>query len=139
LVLRNRTLVQPADIALALACGAAGVLAFSRGASLSLVGVMVAVALVPPLTAAGIYTGAGLFAAGANAMFLFTVNLVCVNVAGIATFLFQGLPPKSWRMTTGIMLGWVLLLGLLIAMMAGRVLLGFGAWEGVFGYFGGSR
>jgi uncharacterized hydrophobic protein (TIGR00271 family) len=33
--LRNRTLVQPADIALALACGAAGVLAFSRGASLS--------------------------------------------------------------------------------------------------------
>ncbi|WP_086608264.1 TIGR00341 family protein [Erythrobacter donghaensis] len=134
--LRNRTLVQPADIALALACGAAGVLAFSRGASLALVGVMVAVALVPPLTAAGIYTGAGLPAAGANAMFLFTVNLVCVNVAGIATFLFQGLPPKNWRMTTGIMLGWVLLLGLLIAMMAGRILLGFGAWEGVFGYLG---
>lgn len=137
--LRNRTLVQPADIALALACGAAGVLAFSRAASLALVGVMVAVALVPPLTAAGIYTGAGLPAAGANAMFLFTVNLVCVNVAGIATFLFQGLPPKSWRMTTGIMLGWVLLLGLLIAMMAGRILLGFGAWEGVFGYLGASR
>lgn len=29
--LRNRTIIQPADIALALACGAAGVLAFSRG------------------------------------------------------------------------------------------------------------
>ena len=57
--LRNRTLVQPADVTLALACGAAGVLAFSRGASLALVGVMVAVALVPPLAAAGIYTGAG--------------------------------------------------------------------------------
>lgn len=136
--LRNRTLVQPADIALALACGAAGVLAFSRGASLALVGVMVAVALVPPLTAAGIYTGAGYPSAGANAMFLFTVNLVCVNVAGIATFLFQGLPPKSWRMTTGIMAVWVLLLGLLTAMMAGRILLGFGAWEGVFAYLGAS-
>ncbi len=72
-------------------------------------------------------------------MFLFTVNLVCVNVAGIATFLFQGLPPKSWRMTTGIMLVWVFLLGLLIAMMAGRILLGFGAWEGVFGFLGASR
>lgn len=30
--LKNRTTVQPADIALALACGAAGVLSFSRGA-----------------------------------------------------------------------------------------------------------
>ena len=125
--LRSRTLVQPADVALALACGTAGVLAFSRGTSLSLVGVMIAVALVPPLTAAGIYTGAGIPAAGADAMFLFTVNLVCVNVAGIATFLIQGLPPKSWRMTSGIMLVWVALLGLLIAMMAGRILLGFGA------------
>lgn len=132
--LRNRTIVQPADIALALACGAAGVLAFSRGASLALVGVMVAVALVPPLTAAGIYTGAGLPEAGASAMFLFTVNLVCVNVAGIATFLFQGLPPKSWRITTGIILVWIGILGLLAAMMAGRILLGFGAWESVFGF-----
>lgn len=136
--LLNRTLVQPADIALALACGAAGVLAFSRGASLALEGVMVAVALVPPLTAAGIYTGAGYLAAGSSAMFLFTINLVCVNVAGIATFLLRGLPPKNWRMTTGIMLLWVSLLGLLVAMMAGRILLGFGAWEGIFGYLGNS-
>jgi uncharacterized hydrophobic protein (TIGR00271 family) len=44
----SRTTVNPADIALALASGAAGVLAFSRGTSLSLVGVMIAVALVPP-------------------------------------------------------------------------------------------
>jgi uncharacterized hydrophobic protein (TIGR00341 family) len=123
--LLNRTLVQPADIALALACGAAGVLAFSRGASLALVGVMVAVALVPPLTAAGIYTGAGYLAEGAGAMFLFTVNLVCVNVAGIVMFLFQGLPPKSWRMTAGIMIVWLVLLVLLMSMMAGRILLDF--------------
>jgi len=137
--LRSRTLVQPADVALALASGAAGVLAFSRGSSLALVGVMIAVALVPPLTAAGIYTGAGLPTAGASAMFLFTVNLVCINVAGIATFLIQGLPPKDWRMTGGIILVWVFLLGLLLAMMAGRILLGFGAWESVFVYFANSK
>ncbi|PXW77513.1 putative hydrophobic protein (TIGR00341 family) [Blastomonas natatoria] len=131
--LRNRTLVQPSDIALALACGAAGVLAFSRGASLSLVGVMVAVALVPPLTAAGMYTGAGLPHAGASAMFLFTVNLVCVNVAGILTFLFQGLPPKSWRMTMGIMLVWLLILTLLMSMMAGTIFLGIGSWGSPIG------
>lgn len=126
--LRNRTLVQPADIALALACGAAGVLAFSRGSSLSLVGVMVAVALVPPLAAAGMYWGAGFPVAGANALFLFAVNLVCVNVAGLVMFLVQGLPPKSWRMTSGVLAVWVILLVVLMSMMAGRIFLGFGSW-----------
>ncbi|TIX49760.1 TIGR00341 family protein [Alteraurantiacibacter aquimixticola] len=127
--LRNRTLVQPADIALALACGAAGVLAFSRAASLTLVGVMIAVALVPPLAACGIYFGAGFPVASGNALFLFAINLVCVNVAGIAMFLFQGLPPKSWRMTGGILALWVFVLLLLASMMAGRLVLGLGTVE----------
>ncbi|MFL0357219.1 TIGR00341 family protein [Erythrobacter sp. GH1-10] len=125
--LRNRTLVQPADIALALACGAAGVLAFSRGASLSLVGVMIAVALVPPLAAAGMYFGAGYPQSGGAALFLFAINLVCVNVAGIAMFLFQGLPPKSWRMTGGILALWTGILVVLALMVAGRIALGVGA------------
>ena len=127
--LRNRTFVQPADIMLALACGAAGVLAFSRGASLSLVGVMIAVALVPPLAAAGIYMGAGYPVAGANALFLFLVNLVCVNVAGIVTFLVQGLPPRSWRLTGSILMLWALILFLLASMAAGRLLFGLGSLD----------
>lgn len=135
--LRNRTVVQPADVALALACGAAGVLAFSRGASLALVGVMIAVALVPPLAAAGVYTGAGYYQAGASAMFLFAVNLVCVNVAGISLFLVQGLPPKNWRLTGGILAIWALLLILLTSMMAGRVFFGFGSWDTVLSYLEG--
>lgn len=136
--LRNRTIVQPADVALALACGAAGVLSFSRGASLALVGVMIAVALVPPLAAAGVYTGAGYPVAGANAMFLFAVNLVCVNVAGIAMFLIQGLPPKNWRLTGGILAVWAIALILLTSMMAGRIFLGFGSWDTVISYLNGS-
>ncbi|WP_394730144.1 TIGR00341 family protein [Altererythrobacter sp. GH1-8] len=134
--LRNRTAVQLSDVALALACGAAGVLAFSRGASLALVGVMIAVALVPPLAAAGIYTGAGYLVAGANAMFLFVVNLVCVNVAGIAMFLIQGLPPKSWRLTGGILAIWAFVLIALTSMMAGRIFLGWGSWDALLSYFG---
>lgn len=122
--LRNRTIVQPADIALALACGAAGVLAFSRGASLALVGVMIAVALVPPLSAAGIYVGAGYPEAGANAMFLFAINFVCINVAGILMFLLQGLPPKGWRFTGGIFAVWVFILLLLASMITGRFVFG---------------
>jgi uncharacterized hydrophobic protein (TIGR00341 family) len=135
--LRNRTLVQPADIALALACGAAGVLAFSRGASLALVGVMIAVALVPPLAATDIYLGAGYPLAGVNALYLFGINLVCVNVAGIVMFLVQGLPPKSWRMTGGILALWALLLVVLASMMAGRIVLGFGSLDLISGSFTG--
>lgn len=135
--LRSRTIVQPADIALALACGGAGVLAFSRAASLTLVGVMIAVALVPPLAATGIYLGAGYLVAGGNAFFLFAVNLVCLNVAGIATFLVQGLPPKSWRITGGIFALWVMLLLLLASMMAGRFAFGLGSMEMIGRYIMG--
>lgn len=124
--LNNRTIVQLADIALALACGAAGVLAFTRGASLTLVGVMIAVALVPPLAAAGMYSGAGHLEQGADAFFLFSINLVCVNVAGIAMLLIQGLPPKSWRLTGGILALWLGILAILAAMAAGRLVLGLG-------------
>ena len=129
--LRNRTIVQPADVALALASGAAGVLAFSRGSSLTLVGVMIAVALVPPLSAAGIYIGAGYSVAGGNALYLFATNLICLNVAGIAMFLIQGLPPKSWRMTGGIVLIWGFLMFLLASLMAGRIIFGIGSMEAV--------
>lgn len=116
--LAARTAVGKADIGLALASGVAGVIAFCSGLSASLVGVMIAVALVPPLAAAGLLIGAGEGELALGALLLFVTNLVCINVAGIATFLFQGLPPKSWRMTTGILMIWVTLLaalGLLIS------------------------
>ncbi len=132
--LRNRTIVQPADIVLALACGAAGVLAFSRGASLTLVGVMIAVALVPPLAATGIFLGIGEPVVAGNALFLFAVNLVCVNVAGIVMFLVQGLPPKSWRMTGGVLGLWGLVLFALASFAAGRLIFGLGSIEMVGRY-----
>lgn len=135
--LKNRTIVQPADIALALACGAAGVLSFSRGASLTLVGVMIAVALVPPLAATGIFLGIGEPIVAGNALFLFAVNLVCVNVAGIVMFLIQGLPPKNWRMTSGILGLWVFILLVLASMTAGRLVLGLGTLHAVGRYLTG--
>tara|TARA_R110000850_G_scaffold206124_1_gene332233 strand:- start:98 stop:1171 length:1074 start_codon:yes stop_codon:yes gene_type:complete len=122
--LRNRSIVHPADIALALACGAAGVLAFSQGASLSLVGVMIAVALVPPIAAAGLFLGSGEEILGFKALFLLATNLVCINVAGIVTFLVQGLPPRNWRITSGIFLIWLAILLLFVGLVGGRIALG---------------
>lgn len=132
--LHARTIVQPADIILALACGAAGVLAFSQGASLSLVGVMIAVALVPPLSAAGVLAGSGHAMLATNALFLFAVNLTCVNLAGIVMFLVQGLPPKTWRLTAGVTLIWAGILLLLFALMIGRIGFGIAAMEGLRGF-----
>jgi uncharacterized hydrophobic protein (TIGR00341 family) len=122
--LRNRTIVHSADIALALACGAAGVLAFSQGASLSLVGVMIAVALVPPIAAAGLFFGSGEEMLGLRALFLLATNLVCINVAGIVTFLVQGLPPRNWRITSGIFLIWLAILALFVGLVGGRIAIG---------------
>jgi uncharacterized hydrophobic protein (TIGR00341 family) len=127
--LYNRSIVHLGDIALALASGAAGVLAFSQGASAALVGVMIAVALVPPLSAAGLYLGNGDVELSLRALFLFSTNLVCINIAGILTFLMQGLPPKRWRITAGILLAWLTILALFAAMIVGRIALGI-SWSG---------
>lgn len=127
--LLNRSIVQPADVALALASGAVGVLVFSQGSSLALIGVMIAVSLVPPLAAAGMFFGHGYDALGFNALFVFATNLVCINVAGIAMFLIQGLPPKSWRVTGGVLTVWSAILMILAGLIVGRAALGVASHE----------
>ncbi|MFA7262148.1 MAG: TIGR00341 family protein [Caulobacter sp.] len=124
--LLSRSEVSLADIVLALTSGAAGVLAFSRGASMSLIGVMIAVALVPPLSAAGLFFGSGHRDLALGALFLFATNLVCINVAGIVTFLFQGLQPRNWRITAGLLVVWCLILALMTGLLAARVGFGLG-------------
>jgi uncharacterized hydrophobic protein (TIGR00341 family) len=92
----TRTSVGFADVILALASGAAGVLAFTTGASAAVIGVMVAVALLPPLTVFGLLLGAGEIKLATGAFLLFITNIICVNLAGIGTFLFQGVSPRTW-------------------------------------------
>jgi uncharacterized hydrophobic protein (TIGR00341 family) len=55
----SRTGVGLGDIAVALASGSAGALAFTRGVSATLIGVTVAVALLPPLVTLGLLLGGG--------------------------------------------------------------------------------
>ena len=91
-----RTQVGLADIALALSAGVAGALAFTTGVSEVVVGVMVAVALLPPLVAAGLAAGGGYLSAAVGAFTLVLVNVTCVNLAGVATFLVQRVGPRTW-------------------------------------------
>jgi uncharacterized hydrophobic protein (TIGR00341 family) len=92
----SRLQVSYADFVLALASGAAGALSFTSGVSGSLIGVMVAVALLPPLMVFGLLVGDGQFQTSLNALLLLMTNVVCVNIAGVAMFLYQGVRPHSW-------------------------------------------
>ncbi|MGB0084645.1 MAG: TIGR00341 family protein [Rhodomicrobiaceae bacterium] len=92
----SRTWVGLGDVAVALASGCAGALAFTTGVSATLIGVMVAVALLPPLVTSGLLLGGGHPALATGAFSLFLVNLICVDLAGVTTFLLQGIKPTSW-------------------------------------------
>ena len=81
---------------LALAAGVAGAYSITAGVAQALVGVMVAVALLPPLAASGLLFGGGFFIEGVGAMLLCLVNVVCINLAGVVTFLMEGIQPKEW-------------------------------------------
>ena len=92
----SRSAVGLGDIAVALASGSAGALAFTTGVSETLIGVMVAVSLLPPLVTCGLLLGGGHTALAAGALSLFLMNLICVNLAGVTTFWVQGIKPTSW-------------------------------------------
>ena len=93
--LATRSAVSYTDIVVAFAAGAAGALSVTTGVSAALVGVMVAVALVPPLVAAGLFFGAGDYAAAGMAATLLATNVVCVNLAAVGVFLLQGILPSQ--------------------------------------------
>ncbi len=91
-----RSEVGLANVGLALAAGAAGTLAFTGGVAEAVIGVMVAVALVPPLVTAGLLVGAGYTGQALGATVLTFTNLIGVNLAGVATFVLQGVRPNRW-------------------------------------------
>lgn len=92
----SRTVVGIGDVVVALAAGSAGVLAFTRGISAAIIGVMVAVALLPPLANLGLLLGSGFYAMAFGAMVLVIINIICINLAGVVTFLVQGIRPRKW-------------------------------------------
>ncbi|MCB2154492.1 TIGR00341 family protein [bacterium] len=120
----SRTYVGLSDVVLALAAGSVGALAFTTGLSSALVGVMVAVALLPPLATTGLLAGAGNWQGAMGALLLTTINVVCINLAGVATFLWQGVRPRHWweserakRMTRWAATLWAVMLAVLVLLI----------------------
>ena len=92
----SRSFIDHQSLILAMAAGAAGTLAFTRGLAGAVIGVMVAVALLPPLVSAGLLLGSGHLRPAIGAFLLTGGNLVSINLAGVVTFLLQGVRPRSW-------------------------------------------
>ncbi|MCK5785977.1 MAG: TIGR00341 family protein [Candidatus Sabulitectum sp.] len=86
----------PSDIVLALASGAAGAIALCTGGSSTLIGVMVAVALMPPLVTSGLLMGGG-HSGWQGGLTLFALNLACIVVSGSVVFAFRKLVKSRKR------------------------------------------
>jgi uncharacterized hydrophobic protein (TIGR00341 family) len=122
--LASRTAPGFADIVLAFAAGGAGSLAFTSGVPAVVVGVMVAVALLPPLVVAGLLAGGGYAKEAVGALTLTLTNVTCINLAAMTTFFLQKVRPRTWweaeraRKATRIAITtWIAMLLVLLALM----------------------
>lgn len=94
--LMSRTDVGLDSLALALASGAAAALSITTGLSSVLVGVMVAVALLPPAATFGLMLGQGEYPLAMGALLLLAANVVCVNLSTKIVFMVKGISPRTW-------------------------------------------
>jgi uncharacterized hydrophobic protein (TIGR00341 family) len=94
--LLSRTAVNYSDVVLALAAGSAAALSLTTGLLSALIGVMVAVALLPPLVTTGMLIGSGHWDLALGSFLLFLTNFICVNLSGVITFIMQGFRPLTW-------------------------------------------
>lgn len=132
----SRTRLTYDNLALALAAGAAGAISLTRGVGTGLVGVMVAVALLPPLANAGLLLGGGYGQLGLGALLLVAGNVVCINLAATAAFLIQGVRPNTWwdegNRTRAVWAASLLWTGLLVALVVVIWLTWDGEGPGIF-------
>lgn len=122
-----RTRVGLDSVALALASGAAAALSLTTGLSSILVGVMVAVALLPPAVTLGLMLGHGDLGLAGGAGLLLAINLVCVNLASKVVFFVKDIRPRTWwekkkakRAMTIYILAWLATLVILVFFIYGR-------------------
>lgn len=112
---------------LALASGEAAVLSLTTGLSATLVGVMVAVALLPPTATLGLMLASGQPQLAFGAALLLAVNIVCVLLSAMTVFLLKGVKPRTWlerskaRQSLAISISlWATLLLILVAVILTR-------------------
>ncbi len=105
------------DILIALCAGIVGALSVVSDIPSVVVGVMIAVALLPPLVAFGLTVGSGYFIESIPILMLFLINIICINLSSSVIFAIYGISPyKLWdkeeakKLTIFSILVWCILL-----------------------------
>ncbi|ACV24441.1 TIGR00341 family protein [Methanocaldococcus fervens] len=84
------------NIIIALSAGIAGSLSTISNISSIVVGVMIAIALLPPLVVFGLLIGAGYIEQSFSALMLFLINIIAINLSAIVIFSAYGISPYRW-------------------------------------------
>nr|WP_158205283.1 TIGR00341 family protein [Halomarina oriensis] len=93
---RERLAPDALSLAVALGAGVAGVVSLTTGVSTALVGVMIAVALIPPAATVGIAIAYGLPSAAISSSVLTLVNLLSINLAALLVLWYSGYRPERF-------------------------------------------
>ena len=112
------------SLVVALGAGVAGAASLTTGVSSALVGVMIAVALIPPAATVGIGLAFGLPSVALSSGVLVLVNVLSINLAALLVFWYSGYaPPHFFRREearsqtikrVGVLLGAILVLSVFL-------------------------
>ncbi|WP_247005941.1 TIGR00341 family protein [Halorientalis litorea] len=94
--IRERLAPDFLSLAVALGAGVAGALSLSSGVSAAIVGVMIAVALIPPAATVGIGLAWGLPMVSLGSGVLALVNGLSINLAALLVLWYNGYRPEHW-------------------------------------------
>ncbi|SMO32490.1 TIGR00341 family protein [Halorubrum cibi] len=83
-------------LAVAIGAGVAGIVSLMTGVSATLVGVMIAVALIPPAAAVGIGIAFGIPRLVLGAGVIVAVNVLSINLAALVMLWYEGYRPERW-------------------------------------------
>jgi uncharacterized hydrophobic protein (TIGR00341 family) len=84
------------SLVVAVGAGVAGVVSLTSGVSTALVGVMIAVALIPPAATVGIGLAYGQPLVSLGSAVLLLVNVLSINLAALAVLWYKGYSPARW-------------------------------------------
>jgi uncharacterized hydrophobic protein (TIGR00341 family) len=98
----ERTSPNVLSLVLALGSGLAGSISIMRGSGSTLVGVAIAVALVPPAATAGLGLAFGPPGVAVAATVLVVVNLLAINVSALGLFYLAGFKPLDAEQFEGV-------------------------------------
>lgn len=123
----SRMSLDATDVIIALCAGIVAAISTVSGISSVVVGVMIAVALLPPLVAFGLVLGSGYFDQSIPILLLFLINVISVNLSSSVIFHTYGISPYKWwerekakKLTISSIIIWLILLLVVILIVFHR-------------------